>query len=79
MTTKQYTFKSVGKDHKDPAGFFKFLLNQEFNFKRNNAIQWCKIEGLTVTVQSLEPEVIKFAELILLHPIETSTGYKFTL
>jgi len=79
MTIKKYVFKSVGKQHDNPEGFFKFLVNNEFNLCKNNAIQWCKIEGLTITISALEPQVIHFAELILLNPIETNTGYKFIL
>ena len=77
--TKQFKFKSVGKKHGDESGFFKFLVAQKFTIEGSRVIQWCKFNGLTVTVHALEPQIIEWAENTIGNTIQTPTGYKYSL
>lgn len=79
MTKKVFQFKSVGKKHYDENEFFKFLVRQKFTLESSKVIQWCEFDGLNVIVESLEPQIIHWAEDTLGKSIETTTGYKFTL
>lgn len=79
MALATFRFKSTGLKHADEAGFFAFLVKQQFNIKSNRSIQWCKFDGLSVTVEALEPEIIDFVSIGLGQVVETKTGYKYEL
>ena len=74
-----FNFKSVGKKHSDEAGFFKFLVKQEFNIHLSKVIQWCSFDGLTITIEAVTEEVIEWGKETIKNGFETSTGYKYIL
>lgn len=79
MTTKTFTYKSTGVKHQEEIQFFQFVVKQKFNDENNRSIQWCKFDGFSIIVETLEPSIVEFVLLTLTDVIETSNGHKFEL
>ena len=73
-----FIFESTGKIHDDENGFFKFLAAE----KIGNLLQFCTIHELSVTAESLTPEIVFWIYDIFAKNncvINTETGYSYTL
>ena len=73
-----FNFESIGRTHPDEAGFFKYLIADRLG----NLWQFCTINGLSVTVDSLTPEVVFWAYSRMAKDnciIITPTGYEYTI
>lgn len=74
-----FEFKSVGKKHENENGFFKFLAQEQFNLEKSRVIQWCKFDGLKITIEAVTDEVIEWGKKTIENGFETPTGYKYIL